>query len=260
MFYIVLHIKKEFQQIKYEINEHMFRFPFLFILIAYYFSLINKISRFFYIRLQIKFSDIIILQSEVDKNRLTKIHCKFKHKYFIWQFYEPINLKNQNSYVKNIPDKYFLYPHQMWIHKRHDLMLDFFIKNLKYNLVLTGQLIDVRDKSYTEKIKDIINQGHKNIFSLGKVSTNELENLMKNATAILNLSEYEGWSSCVEEAISFNIPLILNTLPINFEQIPEAYFVDITKDNWQFVLLDIMKKITKPNYDFLSRKNKSIKQ
>ena len=188
------------------------------------------------------------------------MHSKYKKKYFLWQFYEPIKTSIQNSISNNIPNKYFLYPHQMWRHKRHDLLLNFFSKNLEYNLVLTGQLIDVRDKKYTHKIKNIIKRGHKNIFSLGKVSSYELENLMNNATAILNLSEYEGWSSCVEEAISFNIPLILNTLPINIEQIPEAYYVDITKNNWEFELLDIIKNLSKVNYDHSSRKNRSIEQ
>jgi glycosyltransferase involved in cell wall biosynthesis len=210
--------------------------------------------------LQIKFSDIIILQSEIDKNRLIKMHSKYKEKYFLWQFYEPIKISNQNSVTNNIPKKYFIYPHQMWRHKRHDLLLEFFSKNIEYNLVLTGQLIDVRDKAYTEKIKKILKQAPKNIFPLGKVSSNELENLMKNATAILNLSEYEGWSSCVEEAISFNIPLILNTLPINIEQIPEAYYVDIKKNNWEYDLLDIIKNLSKVNYDHSTRYNRSVKQ
>jgi hypothetical protein len=233
---------------------------FQFLDFPHYFSLLNKISRYFYIRLQIKFSDIIILQSKVDKIRLTKMHAKYKDKYFLWQFYEPIKSPNQNYTINNIPNKYFLYPHQMWKHKRHDLLLDFFSKNSEYNLILTGQLIDVRDKKYTEKIKTILKRGHKNIFSLGKVSSNVLDYLMKNATAILNLSEYEGWSSCVEEAISFDIPLILNTLPINIEQIPEAYYVDITKNNWEFDLLDIIKSLSKVNYDYTIRKNRSVEQ
>jgi glycosyltransferase involved in cell wall biosynthesis len=233
---------------------------FQFLDFPHYFSFLNKISRYFYLRLQIKFSDIIILQSEIDKNRLIKMHSKYKEKYFLWQFYEPIKISNQNSVTNNIPKKYFIYPHQMWRHKRHDLLLEFFSKNIEYNLVLTGQLIDVRDKAYTEKIKKILKQAPKNIFPLGKVSSNELENLMKNATAILNLSEYEGWSSCVEEAISFNIPLILNTLPINIEQIPEAYYVDIKKNNWEYDLLDIIKNLSKVNYDHSTRYNRSVKQ
>jgi hypothetical protein len=233
---------------------------FQFLDFPHYFSLINKISRYFYLRLQIKFSDIIILQSKVDKIRLTKMHPKYKVKYFLWQFYEPIKSSNQNYSIKNIPSKYFLYPHQMWKHKRHDLLLDFFSKYSEYNLVLTGQLIDVRDKKYTENIKNIINRGHKNIFTLGKVSSNTLVYLMKNSTAILNLSEYEGWSSCVEEAISFNIPLILNTLPINIEQIPEAFYVDITKNNWQCDLLDIIKNLNEVHYDYFTRKNRSLEQ
>ena len=233
---------------------------FQFLDFPQYFSYINKISRYFYLRLQIKFSDIIILQSEVDKKRLSNINSKYKNKYFIWQFYEPINLSIHNFVVQNIPNKYFLYPHQMWKHKRHDLLLDFFSKNPEYNLVLTGQLIDVRNKEYTESIKNFLKLGFKNIFTLGKVSSKELEILMKNATGILNLSEYEGWSSCIEEAISFNIPLILNTLPINLEQIPEAHFVDIKNENWHANLLEILNNLSLPKYDHLKRKNKSIEQ
>ena len=82
---------------------------------------------------------------------------------------------------------------------------------------------------------------------------------MRNANAILNLSEYEGWSSCIEEAISFNVPLVLNSIPIHLEQIPNAYFIDINNPNWQFSLKNLLNQITIPKYDYQSRINRSNK-
>jgi hypothetical protein len=225
-----------------------------------YFSIYNKISRYFYLRLQIKYSDVIILQSKFDKDRLAIMHPKYCQKYFIWQFYEPVNSSQQNKFLDSIPLNYFLYPHQMWKHKRHDLLLDFFSKNPEFNLVLTGQLIDVRDKEYTDNIKMFLRKNFKNIFKLGKVSSSELVYLMKNAKAILNLSEYEGWSSCIEEAISFNVPLVLNTILINKEQIPEAYYVDIKNENWQENLKQILQNLKPIHYNILERKEKSLEQ
>jgi hypothetical protein len=218
-----------------------------------YFTFINKISRFFYFKLQLKYSDIIIVQSKVDKQRLIYLEPTYISKYHIWQFYEP-KIKTTEDLTllqhHNLPYEYFLYPHQMWKHKRHDLLLDFFTKNPNFNLVLTGQLIDVRDPEYTLKIKNLLKLNFPNIFHLGKVSTKELEVLMKNSKAILNFSEYEGWSSCVEESISFNIPLILNNLPINIEQIPDANFIDIKNKNWSSDLIKILDNLKPPSYNY----------
>jgi len=247
-------------KIKYNVKVVNWIPDFQFLDYPQYFSLLNKISRYFYLRLQLTSSDIIVLQSKVDKDRLINLHPKYSAKYFIWQFYEPIKLNIHDSLPSNIPKKYFLYPHQMWKHKRHDLVIEFFAKNVNYNLVLTGQLIDPRDSTYTQRIKNMLNPELKNIFLLGKVSSVVLDSLMKNADAILNFSEYEGWSSCVEEAISFNVPLILNSLSINIEQIPSAYFIDITQNTWEKDLIDIINKLEKPSYNLSLRKKKSFTQ
>lgn len=257
-----LFISKKIKQ-KYNVKVVNWIPDFQFLDLPIYFSFKHRISRFFYLKLQLKYSDIIILQSKVDKQRLINIEPAYSAKYYIWQFYEP-KIKSSEDLetlkFKKLPLEYFLYPHQMWKHKRHDLLLDFFAQNPNYNIILTGQLIDVRDPEYTLKIKNLLKLNLPNIFHLGKVSSKELEILMKNSKAILNFSEYEGWSSCVEESISFNVPLILNNLPINIEQIPDAYYIDIKKKNWHCDLIKIIENLKPANYNYENRKINSQEQ
>jgi glycosyltransferase involved in cell wall biosynthesis len=194
----------------------------------------NKIiSRKLYIKLQLRTSDYLLTQSDKDKERMKIMFPKYSKKIIKWSFAEPVFEveEPEQIFIKNYELKrkgYLLYPHQGWAHKNHLLL----IKTLQFftneTLVLTGRLNDPRNESYTKEVQLAISNSNIKIVSLGLVSSNELNILMKNAKAILNFSSYEGWSSCVEEGIMLNVPLILSNIPIHKEQCKEALFIDIS--------------------------------
>ena len=56
---------------------------------------------------------------------------------------------------------------------------------------------------------------------LGPVPFDHLVGLMRHATAFINPSKFEGWSTTVEEAKSMGKQIILSDIPVHREQAPE---------------------------------------
>ncbi len=82
--------------------------------------------------------------------------------------------------------RYFLYPAQFWLHKRHSLLSEAFAQFLKshpsVNLVFTGS-----DKGNMSHIKDLVNKLgiQKNVHFLGFVSDELLTELMENTVSLM---------------------------------------------------------------------------
>ncbi|MGO7565077.1 glycosyltransferase, partial [Rhizobium johnstonii] len=56
----------------------------------------------------------------------------------------------------------------------------------------------------------------------GETGTGDLAPLATASMDLLNPSLFEGWSTTVEEALSWGVPLILSDLEVNREQAGEA--------------------------------------
>jgi glycosyltransferase involved in cell wall biosynthesis len=61
-----------------------------------------------------------------------------------------------------------------------------------------------------------------NFILLGLIPYGDLAPLATASMALLNPSLFEGWSTTVEEALSWGVPLILSDLDVNREQAGEA--------------------------------------
>jgi glycosyltransferase involved in cell wall biosynthesis len=59
---------------------------------------------------------------------------------------------------------------------------------------------------------------------LGKIPFDHLVGLMRHATAFINPSHFEGWSTSVEEAKSMGKQILLSDLPVHREQCPDRAF------------------------------------
>lgn len=218
------------------------------------FTFLNRISRIIYYHRIRLHSDRIIVQSELDRQRIKS------KKAFVWSFHEDIS--NISTDVKTtIPYKdYFFCAQQGWRHKRIDRLIDFFCKNTEFNLVLCGYMIDPKDKVYTKLLKKKLEKLPNNIKYLGQVDYIELIWLMKNSKGVINISLYEGWNTQVEEAMSVNIPLVLSEIQIFRSQAPFASFIDESK--FDESLKDILSRPLKTpeNSLYKDRINKSMKQ
>jgi glycosyltransferase involved in cell wall biosynthesis len=121
---------------------------------------------------------------------------------------------------------YVLLPNQFWAHKNHGLVVDA-LRILKasgrqVHVVCTGNTHDDRQPGYFDEImRRVVDAGVMPAFTvLGMVSYADLASMMRLATAVLNPSLFEGWSTSVEEAKSLGKSILLSDIPVHREQAP----------------------------------------
>ena len=170
----------------------------------------------------LSYCDSIVVQNAHDRKRMKQISdCEKIH---VIKFYQPrvAPLSVNSDRLTNKP--YILVAAQGWRHKRLDCILRAYDRSTKkYDLIIIGSPFDPRDPEYSENLR--YNLTKNTACYLGFVSQEEKQMLMVGAAGLLNYSLYEGWNSSIEEAISFELPVILSDIPIHREQLPEALFV-----------------------------------
>ena len=129
--------------------------------------------------------------------------------------------------------KYIYLPNQFWIHKNHKVVFEAW-KHLKdhgvdYLLVCTGSSEDYRFPNYYQELETYIDEHdlRPNIRLLGFLSREEQIQLYRGASAILQPSLFEGWSTSIEDAKSLGKALIVSDIPVHREQCgSEAHYFD----------------------------------
>lgn len=121
---------------------------------------------------------------------------------------------------------YFHMPNQFWVHKNHFVVVAA-LKILKaqgenITVLATGNTSDFRQPAHFRNlVSKIVESGLTDNFKiLGLVPNLDLVGLMKNATAVINPSLFEGWSTTVEEAKSLGKKIILSDIAVHKEQRP----------------------------------------
>jgi glycosyltransferase involved in cell wall biosynthesis len=123
-----------------------------------------------------------------------------------------------------LPSKYFYLPNQFWRHKNHQVVVDALAILAKRgnNIVVaaSGSKYDLREPEYFDTImRQIVGRGlQENFRYLGMVPLAHVYALLRAATALINPSRFEGWSTTVEEARSFGVPMILSNIDVHREQ------------------------------------------
>jgi glycosyltransferase involved in cell wall biosynthesis len=123
-----------------------------------------------------------------------------------------------------LPSKYFYLPNQFWRHKNHQVVVDALtiLKKRRFDVVVaaTGSTKDPREPDYFKSIMRQV-EGHglgTNFRYLGMIPLDHVYALMRTSTALINPSRFEGWSTTVEEAKSFGVPMILSDIDVHREQ------------------------------------------
>jgi glycosyltransferase involved in cell wall biosynthesis len=183
----------------------------------------------------------IILSSKDAEKDMHQFAPASIHKTVVMNF--AINPSIANSMEKMTPlsvledryqfsGSYFLLPNQFWIHKNHEVVVQA-LNILKPKcpdilIIVTGNTLDPRNPTHFENLmQEVTNKGLRNNFKVcGIIPTEDLYALMHHATAIINPSFFEGWSTTVEEAKVFGKAIILSDIPVHKEQDPPyaAYF------------------------------------
>lgn len=124
----------------------------------------------------------------------------------------------------SLPRKILYLPNQFWRHKNHQVVIDALtvLKKRGVNVVVaaSGSGVDPREPGhFADMMNQVRGRGLEASFRyLGMIPLDHVYALMRVAIALINPSRFEGWSSTVEEAKSFGVPLILSDIDVHREQ------------------------------------------
>ena len=124
----------------------------------------------------------------------------------------------------NLPSRYFYLPNQFWRHKNHQVAINALAllkrRGLDVVVAASGGKDDPREPNYFgDLMKDVVRQGlEENFRYLGMIPLAHVYALLRSSTALINPSRIEGWSTSVEEAKSFGVPMILSDIDVHREQ------------------------------------------
>lgn len=212
-----------------------------------------KYERKLWIKLVVN-SHKIVLSSFAAFSDFKTLFPNFTDKVEVLQFVSQNNFKHLDVKWENIYTNrpYFYLPNQFWEHKNHIVVWKA-INYLKTNgkdviLLASGHMKDFRNNGrLVSELIDYINKNNltHNIKLLGLIPYEDVLNLIKYSTAVINPSLFEGWSSTVEESKAFNKNIILSDIPVHREQDPErAFYFD---PNSYIELAEIMINIMDNN-------------
>jgi glycosyltransferase involved in cell wall biosynthesis len=124
----------------------------------------------------------------------------------------------------SLPSAYFYLPNQFWRHKNHQVVVDALKILAKRNadivVAASGSKDDPREPDYFDGIMRQVDESGLagNFRYLGMIPLPHVYALLRSATALINPSRFEGWSTTVEEAKSFGVPMILSDIDVHREQ------------------------------------------
>lgn len=123
----------------------------------------------------------------------------------------------------NLPRTYFYLPNQFWRHKNHGIVLnalEILAKRDARPVVVASGGCDPYEPEYLDQIvRDAAKLGLGHQFRyVGMIPLPEVYALLRASAALINPSRFEGWSTTVEEAKSFGVPMILSNIDVHREQ------------------------------------------
>jgi len=133
----------------------------------------------------------------------------------------------------DLPQAYFYLPNQFWRHKNHQIVIDALaiLKERGRDVVVAASGIpkDLREADYFDNVmRQVKARGlEMNFRYLGIIPLAHVYALLRASVALINPSRFEGWSTTVEEAKSFDVPLILSAIDVHRDQAGEnAHYFD----------------------------------
>jgi glycosyltransferase involved in cell wall biosynthesis len=126
----------------------------------------------------------------------------------------------------NLPDNFFIVCNQFWKHKDHQTVIKAMSflkqKGIEITVVCTGATEDFRNPDYYPSlIKLAMELGVENQLKvLGFISRNDQIQLIRRSMAIIQPSQFEGWSTVVEDGRSLGKHIFLSDFAVHLEQNP----------------------------------------
>jgi glycosyltransferase involved in cell wall biosynthesis len=159
---------------------------------------------------------------------------------------------------------YFFIANQLWVHKNHFCVLEAAKKlkeeGLDYQFVFTGNTNDNRSAGHFKNIMQRVSDWDlkKTVKFLGFIDRSDQLVLMKHADFVIQPSLFEGWSTVVEDAKSFNRPILASDIAVHKEQLAEYPHILFARNN-SHDLAEKIKKMhifckTAINYDYEAKR------
>jgi glycosyltransferase involved in cell wall biosynthesis len=193
-------------------------------------------------RMQLRHGRAILLSSEDARNDCERYYVHSKGMTRVLRFpamIVPADLAVEPLAVRvkyGLPERFIYLPNQFWRHKNHAVVVEALgilsRRGVVVRVVATGNTHDPRDPSLFKGLLERLDAlGASTLFhSLGIIPRQHVIALMRICSAFLNPSMCEGWSSSVEEAKFFGVPMILSDLTVHREQAGEAAQYFATED------------------------------
>lgn len=123
-----------------------------------------------------------------------------------------------------IPERFIYLPNQFWRHKNHEVVVEALgiLQQQKsiVNIVSTGNTCELQNPGFFDHLMERLEAvGASSMFqALGILPREHVIALIRTCSAFINPSNFEGWSSGVEEAKYFGTPMILSNIAVHREQ------------------------------------------
>jgi glycosyltransferase involved in cell wall biosynthesis len=172
----------------------------------------------------------IVVSSFDSKKHFNQFYPESKANVHVFNFISLIDKSINQLHTSsefNIPDKYFIVCNQFWPHKNHIVVVkalsELISNNSPAHIVFTGKNTGPSSAKVIAELTDYMQENKLNeyITFTGFISREKQIELIKNATAVIQPSKFEGWSTVVEDAKALNKFLIASDLPIHKEQVNE---------------------------------------
>lgn len=187
--------------------------------------------------------DTVVVSSASARADLLSFAPEYFHKAELLRFVaSPVPLADAASLQElmklyDFAGPYLLLPNQFWAHKNHRVVIKA-LQKLKLQkkavqVLATGSSQDYRNPSFFPSLMQYAADCEVlDCFRvLGQIPFNHLAGLMHHATAFINPSLFEGWSTSVEEAKSMGKQIILSDIPAHREQAPDRGFFFAPEDD-----------------------------
>ena len=181
-------------------------------------------------RMQIASGRTVMLSSESSHRDFRKFYPGAKNEVCVVRFAtgpSPAFLTANPAEVVaqyQLPEKYFYLPNQFYTHKNHQVVVDALaiLAQRGFDAVVcaSGSTEDRRERGYFDDVMaQVRSRGlEKRFRHLGMIPLSHVYALLRACTGLINPSRSEGWSTTVEEAKSFGVPMILSDLDVHREQ------------------------------------------
>jgi glycosyltransferase involved in cell wall biosynthesis len=150
----------------------------------------------------------------------------------VWSFCSHVDTSKETNVRPvlkkyDLPERFFYIPNQFWVHKDHITAFKSVAllrkEGIKVPIVCTGFESDYRNPGYFQELKSFLasEQLSAQVRLLGVIPRKDQIIIFRAATAIIQPSLFEGWSTVIEDTKAIGRPIIASDIKVHYEQLAE---------------------------------------